>query len=99
MERPQPTEEKPKHLCLDKGYDNPTGHEDGRTTRYPGDAVSQRKRTCVEDILGWMKTVGLLRKTGQRGVSRHVHTILATPTRLVAARNHDLVGTRRALSA
>jgi hypothetical protein len=24
----------------------------GRTTRHPGDAVSQRKRTCVEEILG-----------------------------------------------
>jgi putative transposase len=26
VERPQPTEENPQHLCLDKGYDNPTGH-------------------------------------------------------------------------
>lgn len=25
VERPQPTEERPQHLCLDKGYDNPTG--------------------------------------------------------------------------
>ena len=25
VERPQPTEEEPKHLCLDKGYDNPSG--------------------------------------------------------------------------
>ena len=23
--RPQPTEEEPQHLCLDKGYDNPSG--------------------------------------------------------------------------
>ncbi len=27
VERPEPTEEKPQHLSLDKGYDNPTGHE------------------------------------------------------------------------
>ena len=27
MERPQPTQKCPQHLCLDKGYDNPTGHE------------------------------------------------------------------------
>lgn len=27
VERPLPTEEKPQHLCLDKGYDKPTGHE------------------------------------------------------------------------
>ncbi len=27
VERPKPTEEDPQHLCLDKGYDNPTGRE------------------------------------------------------------------------
>ena len=27
VERPQPTEAKPQHLCLDKGYDNPTGRQ------------------------------------------------------------------------
>jgi putative transposase len=27
VERLQPTEERPQHLCLDKGYDNPTGRE------------------------------------------------------------------------
>lgn len=26
VQRPAPTKEKPQHLCLDKGYDNPTGH-------------------------------------------------------------------------
>lgn len=25
VERPKPSEEAPQHLCLDKGYDNPTG--------------------------------------------------------------------------
>ena len=43
---------------------------DGRTTRHPGYAVSQRKRKCVEEIFGWMKTVGLLRKTRHRGAAR-----------------------------
>jgi transposase len=43
---------------------------DGRTTRHPGYAVSQRKRKCVEEIFGWMKTVGLLRKTRYRGLAR-----------------------------
>jgi IS5 family transposase len=43
---------------------------DGRTTRHPGYAVSQRKRTCVEEIFGWLKTVGLLRKTRYRGAAR-----------------------------
>jgi len=27
VERPQPSAEHPQHLCLDKGYDNPTGHQ------------------------------------------------------------------------
>jgi putative transposase len=34
VERPQPTEEKPQHLCLDKGYDNPTGHQTVADHRY-----------------------------------------------------------------
>jgi len=25
VQRPEPTQERPQHLCLDKGYDNPTG--------------------------------------------------------------------------
>jgi transposase len=43
---------------------------DGRTTRHPGYAISQRRRKKVEEIFGWMKTVGLLRKTRHRGVKR-----------------------------
>ncbi len=43
---------------------------DGRTTRHPGYEVSQRKRKRVEEIFGWMKTVGLMRKTRHRGVAR-----------------------------
>ena len=26
VEQPEPTEDSPQHLCLDKGYDNPTGY-------------------------------------------------------------------------
>jgi hypothetical protein len=43
---------------------------DGRTTRHPGYAVSQQKRKRVEEIFGWLKTVGLLRKVKLRGVPR-----------------------------
>jgi len=43
---------------------------DGRTTRHPGYPISQRKRKCVEEIFGWLKTVGGLRKTRYRGVPR-----------------------------
>ena len=41
---------------------------DERTTRHPGYEVSQRKRKRVEEIFGWLKTVGLLRKTRHRGL-------------------------------
>jgi hypothetical protein len=37
---------------------------DGRTTRHAGYAISQRIRMKVEEIFGWIKTVGGLRKTG-----------------------------------
>lgn len=43
---------------------------DARTTRHGGYAVSQRFRKRVEEVFGWMKTVGLLRKTRHRGRER-----------------------------
>lgn len=46
---------------------------DGRTTRHVGYALSQRFRKKVEEIFGWMKTIGGLRKTRVRGVARTQH--------------------------
>ena len=43
---------------------------DGRTTRHPGYALSQRVRKRVEEIFGWLKTVGGMRKTRFRGKAR-----------------------------
>jgi transposase len=43
---------------------------DGRTTRHAGYAVSQQRRKRVEEIFGWLKTVGLMRKTRHRGTRR-----------------------------
>lgn len=40
---------------------------DGRTTRHAGYALSQRVRKRVEEIFGWMKTVGGFRKTRYKG--------------------------------
>jgi transposase len=40
---------------------------DRRTTRHAGYAVSQRKRKLVEQVFGWMKTVGGLRQVKHRG--------------------------------
>lgn len=43
---------------------------DGRTTRSQGYAVSLRVRKRVEEIFGWMKTVGGLRRSRYRGLAR-----------------------------
>jgi transposase len=43
---------------------------DNRTTRHPGYAVSQRKRKLIEEAFGWMKTIGLMRKTRHKGLER-----------------------------
>lgn len=43
---------------------------DGRTTRHAGYAVSQCIRKRVEEIFGWMKTVGGFRRTRYKGVDR-----------------------------
>jgi len=40
---------------------------DGRTTRHEGYAVSLRCRARIEEIFGWVKTVGGQRKTRYRG--------------------------------
>ena len=43
----------------------------GRTTRHPGYAMSQRVRKRVEEIFGWVKTVGGGRKVRYIGVARN----------------------------
>ncbi len=62
---------------------------DGRTTRHPGYAVSMKKRKRVEEIFGWMKTVGLMRKTRQRGRERvdWMFTFTAAAYNLIRMRN------------
>ena len=41
---------------------------DGRTTRHKSYAISQRKRKRIEEIFGWMKSVGGLRKSRFVGI-------------------------------
>ncbi len=62
---------------------------DGRTTRHPGYVISQRLRKRVEEIFGWMKTVGNLRKTRHRGQERvgWAFTLTAATYNLVRIRN------------
>ena len=62
---------------------------DGRTTRHECYQVSQRKRKRIEEVFGWIKTVGTLRKTRHRGLEtvRWVFTFTATAYNLVRMRN------------
>lgn len=65
---------------------------DDRTTRHMGYELSQRARKRIEEVFGWMKTIGLLRKTRHRGVARvgWMFTFTAAAYNLVRIRN--LVG-------
>ena len=62
---------------------------DRRTSRQAGYAISQTKRKRVEEIFGWMKTVGGLRKTRHRGVQRvgWMFTLALAAYNLVRMRN------------
>lgn len=68
IERPTPTEEHPQHLCLDKGYDNPTGHEAVDAHGYvghirrigeekfdpSGEKTHPARRWVVERTISWL---------------------------------------------
>lgn len=67
VERPIPTEEDPQNLCLDKGYDNPTGRQAVREHNYTphirkigeekleaGQKKHPARRWVVERTLGWL---------------------------------------------
>ena len=62
---------------------------DQRTSRHGGYAISQTKRKRVEEIFGWLKTVGGLRQTRHRGVPRvgWMFTLALAAYNLVRMRN------------
>ena len=62
---------------------------DGRTTRHRGYAMSQQKRKRVEEIFGWLKTVGGMRKLRHRGLEivGWMFTLAAAAYNLVRIRN------------
>ena len=68
---------------------NRSSRIDGRTTRHSGYAESQRVRKRIEEIFGWMKTVGLMRKTRHRGRRKvdWIFTFTAAAYNLVRLRN------------
>jgi len=70
VERPEVTPEEPQHLCLDKGYDQPLGHEVVDQTDYtphirpigekeqdlpPKDQRHPARRWVVERTLAWLQ--------------------------------------------
>lgn len=65
---------------------------DRRTTRHGGYAVSQQKRKRVEEIFGWLKTVGGMRKLQHRGLE------LVGWMLTLAAAAYNLVRIRRNLA-
>ncbi len=76
------------HVAPNDHPRGPPSALDGRTTRHAGFEVSQRHRKKVEEIFGWGKTVGLLRKLRHRGTARvdWVFTFTAAVYNLVRIR-------------
>jgi hypothetical protein len=66
---------------------NRTSAIDARTTRHPGRAISQRKRT--EEPFGWAKTIGSLARAILRGVARLMTAYDLIGCRTCFARPHD----------
>ena len=62
---------------------------DNRTTRHAGYEISQKKRKRIEEVFGWMKTVGLMKQTRHRGAERvgWMFTFAAAAYNLVRIRN------------
>ncbi|HEY3119798.1 MAG TPA: IS5 family transposase [Vicinamibacteria bacterium] len=62
---------------------------DGRTTRHATYEVSQWKRKQVEEIFGWLKTIGMIRKLRHRGLPRvdWIFTFALAAYNLVRIRN------------
>jgi transposase len=62
---------------------------DQRTTRHRGYELSLRTRKRIEEIFGWMKTIGVMRKTRHRGKMRvgWMFTFTAAAYNLVRMRN------------
>jgi transposase len=62
---------------------------DERTTRHVGYQLSQRARKRIEEVFGWMKSIGLLRKLRHRGLERvgWMFTFTAAAYNMVRIRN------------
>ncbi|TPJ32049.1 transposase, partial [Mesorhizobium sp. B2-8-3] len=59
-----------RHEYVDKNGILRRSALDERTTRYPGYTISLRIRKRIEEVFGWIKTTGSLRKTRHRGTEK-----------------------------
>ena len=94
VERPQPSKENPQQLCLDKGYDNPSGHRAAAGQGYQThirrsgeeklDASGEKRyaprRWVVEWTLAWLVSCdsGSLRQEGIE-LPRHATARMCAP--------------------
>jgi transposase len=65
---------------------------DGRTTRHAGYGVSVRVRKRIEEVFGWTKTVGGMRKTRHRGTEKVGWVFTLTAAAYNLARLPKLLG-------
>ncbi len=72
---------------------------DGRTTRHRGYAVSQRIRKRIEEVWGWAKTVGGLRRSRFRGVPKLQWAAYLVGTAYNLVRMASLLAQPRCLTA
>lgn len=65
---------------------------DGRTTRHDTYRASQRVRKRIEEVFGWAKTIGQMRKTKLRGFERVGFQFVLTMTGYNLVRMRNLMG-------
>jgi hypothetical protein len=65
---------------------------DKRTTRHVGYAISLRARKRIEEVFGWLKTIGTLQKLRHRGKERvdWIFTFATAAYNMVRMRNIEL---------
>jgi len=69
---------------------------DARTTRHHGYQLSQRIRKRIEEVFGWAKTIGPMRKTKLRGYERVGFQFVLTMTGYNLTRLRNLLGSAAA---
>lgn len=105
IERPTPTPDRPQHLCLDKGYDNPTGRtataahgymphirrigEEKRDAK--GEERFPARRWVVERTLGWLSKCRALLVRWDKKAQNYLGLLQLACALLWYRRQHQLV--------